>query len=134
LKSPAEKPTLLIVDDEPLNRDLLRRVLAREYAIEEAPDGQAALELLCARSFDVVLADHAMPYLSGVELLSRARTETPVTVGLLVTGYDELPEVHEAAEQGIIFGVIPKPFDHNELVAVVRRAAQEAAARRAKKT
>jgi len=126
-----EKPVVLVVDDEPLNRDLLRRVLQWDYRVEEAPDGQAALEALRGGGFDAVVADHAMPHLSGVELLRRARDEAPATVGLLLTGYEDLPEVRAACDDGIVFGVIGKPFDHHELLDLVRRAVEESRRRRA---
>lgn len=126
----SEKPRVLIVDDEPLNRDLLRRVLMWEYQIEEAPDGQAALDLLGKARFDVIIADHAMPYVSGVELLTRARTEAPHTVGLLLTGYEDLPEVQEARQKGAVYGIIGKPFDHPVLLEMVKKAVAEATARR----
>jgi CheY-like chemotaxis protein len=126
----SEKPRVLIVDDEPLNRDLLRRVLMWDYQIEEAADGKAALELLGKASFDVIIADHAMPYVSGVELLTKARHDAPHTVGLLLTGYEDLPEVQEARIQGAVYGVIGKPFDHPVLLEMVRKAVAEATARR----
>jgi CheY-like chemotaxis protein len=125
------KRRILVVDDEPLNRDLLRRVLIWDYHIEEAPDGRAALAVLQQEGpFDVIIADHAMPYLSGVELLARARTEAPATVGLLLTGYEDLPEVQAAQRQGAVFGVIGKPFDHDVLLEMVDRAMGEASRRR----
>jgi len=124
------KPRVLVVDDEPLNRDLLKRVLMWDYQVEEAPDGQAALELLKSKPFDVVVADHAMPLLSGVELLTRARTDAPAAVGVLLTGYEDLPEVQAARQQGAVFGIIGKPFDHPVLLEMVKRAAAESAARR----
>jgi adenylate cyclase len=105
-------------------------VLMWDYQIEEAPDGKAALELLSKSSFDVIIADHAMPYVSGVELLTKARSEAPQTVGLLLTGYEDLPEVQEARQQGAVYGVIGKPFDHPVLLEMVRKAVAEATARR----
>ena len=125
-----DKPAVLVVDDEPLNRDLLRRVLVWDYQIEEAPDGLRALEGLRGGRFDVVVADHAMPHLSGVELLRQARAAAPATVGLLLTGYEDLPEVQEACAAGIVFGVIGKPFDQKELLDLVRRAVEESRRRR----
>ncbi len=126
----SEKPRVLIVDDEPLNRDLLRRVLMWDYQIEEAPDGKAALDMLSKAKFDVIIADHAMPYVSGVELLTRARTDAPQTVGLLLTGYEDLPEVQEARQRGAVYGIIGKPFDHPVLLELVKKAVAEATARR----
>ena len=126
----AVRARVLVVDDEPLNRDILRRVLFWDYQLEEAPDGRQALELLRAQAFDVVVADHSMPHVSGVELLRRARVECPATVGLLVTGYEDLPEVQAARRDGAVFGVIGKPFDHEVLLDLVRRAADESAKRR----
>ncbi|HJZ88018.1 MAG TPA: response regulator [Polyangia bacterium] len=126
----AKKASVLVVDDEPLNRDLLRRVLTWDYQIEEAPDGREALALIKAQRFEVVVADHAMPFVSGVELLRHARADAPATVGLLLTGYEDLPEVQQAQAEGVVFGVIGKPFDQHVLLDLVRRAVEESRQRR----
>lgn len=106
-----QKTVVLVVDDEPLNRELLRRVLQREYAIEEAEDAETALAVL-ARRDDVrlILCDHLMPGRSGTELAAEVRARYPGIEIMLLTGYDEAPEVIAAREAGLVCEVVAKPW------------------------
>lgn len=103
---------VLIVDDEPLNRELLRRVLQREYAIEEAEDALHAVKLLEGRGEDIklVLCDQLMPGRSGTDLAAEVHERWPGIVFLLLTGFDDDPEVEAAQERGIVHGVVAKPW------------------------
>jgi two-component system, NtrC family, response regulator HupR/HoxA len=116
-------PTLLIVDDEPLNRELLRRILYREYRILEAPDAEAALEELARAPVDILLCDQVMPGLSGTELAREVRRRFPATVSLLLTGYEDTPEIEEAQRDGVLAEVIGKPWAAPTLRAALGRAA-----------
>jgi two-component system response regulator HupR/HoxA len=116
-------PTLLIVDDEPLNRELLRRILYRDYHILEAPDAESALEELDRSPVDILLCDQVMPGKSGTELAREVRQRFPGTVALLLTGYEDAPEVGEACREGILAEVVGKPWAAPELKAALERAA-----------
>ncbi len=103
---------VLIIDDEPLNRELLRRVLQREYDIIEAEDaahGLAALERLEA-SIELVLCDQLMPGRSGTDLAGEVHQRWPGVVFFLLTGYDDDEAVISAHARGIIHGVVAKPW------------------------
>jgi two-component system response regulator HupR/HoxA len=115
-------PTILIVDDEPLNRDLLRRLLYREYKVLEAPDAEAALTVLLATPVDVVLCDQVMPGQSGTELAREVHARFPRTVALLLTGYEDAPEIARACREGVVFEVIGKPWVTSDLKETLRRA------------
>lgn len=68
------KPTLLVVDDEERIRRLLRMYLEREeYQIEEASNGEEALELALAKEYDLILLDVMMPGMDGVEMCQELR-------------------------------------------------------------
>jgi len=103
---------VLVVDDEPLNRELLRRVLQRDYEIEEAEDAPHAVKLLESRTgaIRLVLCDQLMPGRSGTDLAAEVHERWPEVVFLLLTGYDDDPEVEAAQERGIIHGVVAKPW------------------------
>ncbi|GAB4557592.1 MAG: hypothetical protein Tsb0020_01860 [Haliangiales bacterium] len=107
-----QRPRLLIVDDEMLNRELLRRVLHRAYDIEEAEDATQAVSVLeaCDGDVQLVLCDQLMPGRSGTELAAEVRQRWPGIRFLLLTGYDDDPGVVEAIENGIIAEVVPKPW------------------------
>ena len=115
----ADRTCLLIVDDEPLNRELLRRVLHREYEIEEAEDASQALTILNARAdkIDMILCDQLMPGLSGTELAQQVRNQWPDIRFLLLTGYDDDPAVKAAHGSGLVRDVVAKPWRGSALKA-----------------
>jgi len=94
---------LLIVDDNPENRDMLgRRLQRRGFEVAEAEDGARALELIAAREFDLVLLDVMMPVMDGLEALRRIRAtrsvaELPV---IMATAKGESEDVVEALRLG----------------------------------
>jgi two-component system response regulator FlrC len=115
-------PVVLIVDDEPLNRDLLRRLLFREYHVLEAADAEAALAVLAAAPVDLVLCDHVMPGRSGADLAREVRARYPHTPLLLLTGYEDAPEIARAFRDGVVAGVVAKPWSTVELKTALERA------------
>lgn len=127
----ARDPVLLVVDDEPLNRDLLRRVLHSEYDIHEAEDAPSALTTLSTAPVDVVLCDHIMPGQSGADLSRVLQVRLPHIVFILLTGYEDAPEVEAARKAGAIFEVVGKPWVARMLRESIVRALAEAARRRA---
>ncbi len=106
------KLCVLIVDDEPLNRELLRRVLQRQYDVIEAEDASAALDRLRERGSDVrvVVCDQLMPGRNGTELAPEVRQGWPEVRFILLTGYDDDPEVKRAHASGLIHEVVTKPW------------------------
>lgn len=108
----AQRVCLLVVDDEPLNRELLRRVLSREYDIEEAQDAQDAMRIMERRGADVriILCDQLMPGRSGTELAKDVSVRWPDTYFILLTGYDDDPVVNDAVNKGYIGEVLAKPW------------------------
>lgn len=104
---------ILVVDDNPTNRDLLSRQLARQgFSVALAEDGNTALELLRRQDFDLVLLDVLMPGLDGIGVLTqmqrdRATTEVPV---IMTSAMDEIEGVVRCIEQGAVDYLI-KPFD-----------------------
>lgn len=117
---------VLVVDDEPLNRDLLRRVLFHDYEILEAEDAtQAQAVLEESGPVDVLLCDHLMPGPSGTELAATVRARWPRTVMLLLTGYEDAPEVVAARREGVVYEVIGKPWVAAQLRDAVARALAE---------
>ncbi|MDT8436217.1 MAG: response regulator [Gemmatimonadota bacterium] len=101
--APEGRGSLLVVDDNATNRDLLARQLARHgYTVAAAPDGAAALETLAERDFDLVLLDVIMPGLDGVETLRRIRgderlRDLPV---LMLSSLDEVESAIRCIEAG----------------------------------
>jgi adenylate cyclase len=127
--------SLLVVDDEPKNRELLERRLSRlGYDVATATDGRAALHAIDAGDFDLVLLDVLMPGSSGLEVLetirrTRSASELPV---VMATALGASEDTVEALERGAN-DYVTKPFDFPVLLARVatqlslRRASREIA-------
>lgn len=118
-QSDQNKRRVLVVDDEPMNRELLRRVLQSLYEIKEAEDADAAVEVLESGEFDVVLCDQLMPGRPGTELASDVKNRWPRVKFLLITGYDDDPQVLEAKAQGLVHEVVTKPWTARGLKALL---------------
>ena len=120
-----DETTILIVDDEPRVLDALEAILAAEFRVLRAGHGEEALDRLAAEpDVAVILTDHRMPGISGVELLRRSQERTPDTVRIVLTAYTDVDSLMEAINTGRIYHFVPKPWDPNELLVLVRRASE----------
>ena len=116
------RPILLIVDDDPGVLSALQRTLRREgYDILTAQSGREALALLEAHAVDLILSDHKMPVMSGIELFARASRVRPGAAKVLITGWTEEVPKRELEALGVT-ALIPKPWDAGELRDVLREA------------
>jgi CheY-like chemotaxis protein len=108
---------ILVVDDEPMLREILRDVLEFEGAeVQEADNGRNAFDLYQKSGFHAVISDIRMPGGDGLELLRSLRAlDCEVPVVMLITGFSELS--HDSAYNLGADAVISKPFDVNELLA-----------------
>jgi putative two-component system response regulator len=115
-------PTILIVDDDQLGRNMMRQVLERQsYNAVSVPDGQAALAKITADSPDLILMDIKMPGMDGFEVASRVK-ENPETSNIpviLFTGLDSANDHIKALDMGVD-DYISKRANHAEIVARVR--------------
>jgi DNA-binding NtrC family response regulator len=118
----SEPAGILIVDDEAAMRDACRQVLATEgLRLKEASSGDEALEILRRESFELMILDLKMPGTDGMEILRRARQESPGMVTVVVTGYASVESAVEAMKLGAA-DFLPKPFTPDVLRLTVRRA------------
>lgn len=116
---------ILVVDDEPLNRELLRRVLQADYCVVEAEDADDAQRQLETQPFDAVLCDQLMPGRTGTELASDVRSRWPQTRFLLITGYEDDPMVRESIASGVVHHVVTKPWTARGLRELLQRVLSE---------
>jgi DNA-binding NtrC family response regulator len=123
------RPHLLIVDDEPDLRWVLRGLFEDEgFEVQEASDGQEALERVEQHAPDVVLSDMRMPRLPGLELLRRLRSLVPDVPVILLSAVEDLATAVDAIKEGA-FDYQAKPFDGPRLLLTVQRAAEQRALR-----
>lgn len=109
---------VLIIDDEPALRSLLRQALTYSgYDVVEAKNGLEGLELCRSLRPDLVLTDLVMPEVSGCELIALLQREFSATPIIAISG-SETHELDQAAQLGVR-DVFPKPFDLWDLLEAV---------------
>jgi len=116
---------VLLVDDQELIRQALRKLLQVEDDIEvagEAGDGLEALAVLAARPVDVALVDARMPRMDGVELVTRMAAEHPGVAVLVLSTFDEDEYIFGALRAGAR-GYLLKDASPDELVTAIRKVA-----------
>jgi DNA-binding NtrC family response regulator len=118
------RPVILVVDDEPNVRESFRLVLEDAYDILDAPDGQRALDAVRTAAVDLVLLDIRLPEMDGIEVLERIKALDEGIEVILVTAVKTVRTAVAAMKLGA-FDYVTKPFDEEELLALVRRALQK---------
>ena len=123
---PAEKPHLLVVDDDERLRALLQRYLsANSFRVSTAANAAEARALMKSFAFDLLIVDVMMPGETGIELAGSVRAHSQVPI-LMLTARSE-PENRIAGLEAGADDYLPKPFEPRELVlrcsALIRRAA-----------
>jgi two-component system response regulator PilR (NtrC family) len=115
------KPRILIVDDEPSMREMLRIVLRRDgYDVIVAESGLQAIEALKQEPIDLLLSDIRMPDVSGVEVLRAAKELNRDVVAFMMTAYASTDSAVEAMRLGAV-DYFTKPFNMDELRLKVRQ-------------
>nr|MBA3761254.1 sigma-54-dependent Fis family transcriptional regulator [Gemmatimonadales bacterium] len=119
-----QKPSLLVVDDESGILDTLRILLRNEgFEVTTAQGGKAGLEQIRTGTHDIILSDVRMPQVSGLDILTAAREQDPMTPVILMTAQASLQSAISAVNSGAFY-YIQKPFSNDELVAILRRACE----------
>jgi DNA-binding response OmpR family regulator len=116
---------ILVVDDDDAIRGLVERVLRRErYDVDTARDGFEAIEKLARHDYGTVLLDLMMPRIDGLGVLNyleNARADDAPAVIIMTANLHSIGEVHR---KSTVAGVLPKPFDLNQLLEHVRQLAE----------
>ena len=113
--------TILVIDDEKSIRNTLKDILEMEkYKVEEAENGEVALEKINQEKYDVILCDIKMPGMDGIEVLEKALsiTDSPI---IMISGHGTIETAVEAIKKGA-FDYIAKPPDLNRLLITIRNA------------
>jgi two-component system response regulator HydG len=119
-----DKPSVLIVDDESGILDTLRILLKNEgFATIVAQGGKQGLEQLQSVAPDIILTDVRMPSVGGLDVLAAARAKDPDVPVILMTAEADLRSAIQAVNAGAYY-YIQKPFVNDEIVAILRRAAE----------
>jgi CheY-like chemotaxis protein len=110
---------ILVIDDEPLVRSLLKNVLEdRGHAVTEAANGQEGVRCFRENNFNLVITDHGMPVMNGLDAAFRIKKQKPETPVLLITGWQtETDAIFQKPSS--IDEFITKPLDLDKIVALV---------------
>ncbi len=120
-----EMEPLLLVEDKPELRAMLRKVLERAgYAVDEAPDGAAAIQKIRARRYLLVITDLKMPGASGLDVLRETKQADAAIPVLLLTAYGSVEEAVAAMKEGA-FDFLQKPVDLEHFKLLVQRASRQ---------
>ena len=112
--------TVLFVDDEPnILRAIKRALFTMDITLLLADSGAKALDLMSKHDVHVVISDMKMPQMSGAELLEQVAINYPETFRVVLTGYADIESTIKAVNQGKIHRYLQKPWDNQELIAVV---------------
>ena len=127
-------PTVLVIDDEMGILDTIRILLKNEgFTPYTALGGKKGLEQIAALKPELILTDVRMPDVTGLDILASVRAHDPEAVVILMTAQASLQSAIGAVNNGAFY-YIQKPFKNEELVTIVRRAAEHRSLRRENKT
>jgi len=124
LQPPGERARLLFVDDEQRVLNSMRVMFRREFDLFLASHGAEALDIVKDKNIDVIVADHRMPKMTGVEVLSKVRDLSPRTVRILLTGYADLDAVEGSINESEVFRFLTKPCAPKQLRETIELAAK----------
>jgi response regulator RpfG family c-di-GMP phosphodiesterase len=110
------KEKILLVDDEVMLLDSLRRELGFRYSIDTAQSGAEGLDKIWKEGpYAVVVSDFRMPVMDGIKFLAQVKETTPDSVRMMLTGNTDLPTAIDAINQGEIFRFLTKPCTGDQL-------------------
>ena len=122
-----DKTAVLVADDERAIRDGCQRVLTGQgYEVLGAENGRLALDILAERRVDILLLDLKMPVMGGEEVLEIVKKTYPDIPVVIITGHGTVDTAVECMKKGA-YDFITKPFQLNQFLIIVRRAADKRA-------
>ena len=117
--------TILIIDDEPIIRKLLARMMELEgYEVFQAADRASGLKLLTAKTPQLVLCDVFLPDGNGLEMVKEIKELQPETEVILLTAHGNIPDGVQAIKNGA-FDYITKGDDNNKIIPIISRAMEK---------
>ncbi len=119
--------SILFVDDEKgILKALNRLFLDEDCDIYLASSGANGLEILKENRIDLVVSDVRMPEMDGIEFINQVKKLYPQVIRIFLTGYADKEAMAQALANGNVQQILPKPWDDDELVKVVRSALDQA--------
>ena len=119
------KQKIMIVDDEVNVINSLTRSLRREgYELISFTNAEQALKYLDHNTVDIIISDHRMPDITGIEFLIRVRKKYKDIIRILLTGYADMEVAIKAVNEGKLYRFLTKPWKDEELKVILKNALQ----------
>lgn len=116
------RPTILVVDDEVLSLETLKRILDEHFEVRTASNTKDAEKILEEDWIQVILSDQRMPDETGVDFLARVRDKWPEVVRMIISGYTDAEDIIEGVNKAGIYQYITKPWHPESLQLTVSNA------------
>lgn len=117
-----DKGNLLIVEDDPLQRKLIKRNLEEEgHTVIERATGKEALEVIAEKPIDIAIVDYKLEKETGVDVIQKMLEKNPLITPIVVTAYGNVETAVEALKKGA-YDYLVKPIDFKKLLMVIERA------------
>jgi DNA-binding NtrC family response regulator len=117
-----QMPRVLYLDDDQGNLDSFKANFRQEFEVFTATNPVKAYNLIDSERIQIVITDHNMPSMSGVEFLESISKDFPYVQRILLTGFTDLVPVVEAVNKGKVFRILTKPFNMKEIAKMVSEA------------
>ncbi len=117
-----ERVSILVVEDDPLQRRLIRDNLEQEgYTVFEASSGREALDIIALHPVDIAVVDYKLDGETGIEVIEKMLDQNPLLTPLMVTAFGNVENAVEAIKKGA-YDYIVKPIDFEKFLLVISRA------------
>ncbi|MBI4808597.1 MAG: sigma-54-dependent Fis family transcriptional regulator [Nitrosomonadales bacterium] len=120
----ATQTTILVIDDEVRSQESIRRTLDEEFSVLTASSAEEGRAIMERERVNVVLCDHRMPGVTGIDFLKEVRERWPDAVRLIISGYTDVEDIIAGINDAGIYQYILKPWHPESLLLNVRGAAQ----------
>lgn len=116
----SDKITILVLDDDPIYRNLVENIISRKYAVYTAAKPSIAFSLMQKHSISILISDYKMPELNGLEVLERVKSQFPETEVILISNEGDMTTVIDALRLGAA-DYFAKPFKSQDIWMSVER-------------
>jgi DNA-binding NtrC family response regulator len=130
VEGPVSIRVLIVEDNEGFRRPLQRTLEAAGCEVVAVPSGEDALDVLERSAFDLLLTDHRLPGMDGVQLITRIKAKHPVMAILVMTANGTIESAVEARRHGADDYLV-KPFEMPDLLRALHRALEQKSLARA---